>query len=471
MGGQVTDAVDALKSALERSNSTVLLPGSDGYEQSLKRWAESAEKKAAIVVQPTCAEAVSRAILFAREHGFEIAVKGGGHSTSGSSSTKGGLLVDLSKMRNVTVVPDGKMIIAEGGTIWEDVDLAASEHGLSTVGGTVNHTGVGGLTLGGGYGWLSGLYGLTIDNLLAVEVVLADGHILNATEDENPDLFWALRGAGQSFGVATSFTFRGYTQRDPVWGGLLAFTTDKLQSVVEFANNLAETTDGQSAIVIGFAAPAPARKPVVLAVAFYNGPKAEAEEYYKPLLNLNPVLNRTSDMPYKQVNAMLNGVSTHGDRKTQKGTAFMPPLSQTFAQSLLDDYLAFVRGVPDAIASVFLFEYFSQKKVIEISQTAMSFANRGLHSNILLGLRWTDKDNDAVCREWARTEAKKIDAELKKHIQDSRDGVGQYGNYDGIDAANAWDLFGVNTERVLALKNKYDPTNVFRKGAGRLFVE
>jgi FAD/FMN-containing dehydrogenase len=171
-------------------------------------------------------------------------------------------------MRQVTVNPENLTIKAQGGTIWEDVDYAAAKYGLATVGGTVNHTGVGGLTLGGGYGWLTGKYGLTIDNLLEVEMVLADGRILRASETENPDLFWGLRGAGQSLGVATSFTFRGYKQADPVWGGLLVFKTGDLGEVIKFANWVVETTEGQSAMVLGIGAPAPARKVSVMAILF-----------------------------------------------------------------------------------------------------------------------------------------------------------------------------------------------------------
>lgn len=382
-----------------------------------------------MVVQVTSAEDVSKALLFAQGQGLEVAVVGGGHSTSGSSSTEGGLVIDLTKMRGVVVDPENQTIKAQGGTIWEDVDLEAAKYGLATVGGTVNHTGVGGLTLGGGYGWLTGKYGLTIDNLLAVEVVLADGRILQTSEKENSDLFWALRGAGQSFGVATSFTFRGYKQENAVWGGLLVFPTSSLDKIVEFANNVATTTDGRSGMVVGIGAPAPARKPAALTVLFYDGTKEEALRYYAPLLDLKPIVNLTREMPYKEVNAMLNNVSTHGDRKTQKGAAFTIPLSNKLSQQILEGYLKMITEIPDAVKTIILFEFFSQKQVNKVPQTAMSFANRGEHYNILFSTRWVGEQNDSPCREWTRHMAQMV--VQSQEVERSGDGVGQYGNYDG----------------------------------------
>lgn len=354
---------------------------------------------------------------------------GGGHSTSGSSSTDGGLVVDLTKMRNVTVDYVNKTIKAEGGTIWEDVDYAAAKYGLATVGGTVNHTGVGGLTLGGGYGWLTGKYGLTIDNLLGAEVVLADGRILQTSETENPDLFWAMRGAGQSFGVATSFTFRVYEQANAIYGGLLVFQPDALEKVIDFANWMVKTTEGESGMIMGIGAPPPARKASVLATIFYNGDVAKAKEYFAPLFELNPIVDLTREMPYRDVNSLLNPVATHGDRKTQKGSGFSVPLSSSVARMLVDDYKNFISDMPDAIDSNILLEFFSQREVNKVSQTAMSFANRGEHYNILFNTRWVGAQNDTAARDWTRAMGQKVNDELKKQM--TGDGVGQYGNYDG----------------------------------------
>lgn len=382
----------------------------------------------AVIVQVTNAQDVATALRFAKDQGLDLAVVGGGHSTSGSSSTEGGLVVDLTKMRNVTVNYANKTITAEGGTLWEDVDFAAAKYGLATVGGTVNHTGVGGLTLGGGYGWLTGKYGLTIDNLLAAEVVLADGRILRASEKENPELFWGIRGAGQSLGVATSFTFRGYPQPNAVYGGLLVFKLEALGKVIDFANRLVKETDGQSGMVVGIGAPAPARQVSVLAIIFYNGDKPAAKEHFAPLYAAGPVVDLTREMPYRDVNAMLNTVSTHGDRKTQKGSAYTVPLSLTLAEDLLREYSAFVTNNPDAVKTIILMEFFSQRQVNKVDQSAMAFANRGEHYNILFSTRWVRPQNDKLCRDWTRRVAQKVNDAFH---QQPGVGVGEYGNYDG----------------------------------------
>ena len=157
-------------------------------------------------------------------------------------------------MRSVHVYPSTRTITAQGGCLWADVDAAAAEHGLATVGGTINHTGIGGLTLGGGYGWLSGQYGLVIDNLISIEMVLANGRSIKASAVENADLFWAARGAGQSFGVATSFTYRAFEQSSPVFAGTLTFhplgAPDKIPQVLAFANNSIEAGQGQAACIV-----------------------------------------------------------------------------------------------------------------------------------------------------------------------------------------------------------------------------
>lgn len=180
----------------------VLTPGDNGYDESLKRWSHAAIKPAAVVVQPDTVEAVSKTVRYATANKIPLTAMSGGHATSGSSSSDGGMVIDLRRINSVTVDPAQKTVTFGGGCRWSQVDEACAEHGLGTVGGTVNHTGVGGFILGGGMGWLTPKYGLTIDNLLNTEVVLADGRIVNASENENEDLFWALRGAGQNFGVS-----------------------------------------------------------------------------------------------------------------------------------------------------------------------------------------------------------------------------------------------------------------------------
>lgn len=367
-----------------------------------------------------------------------MAVCGGGHSTSGSSSTDGGVCIDLSKMRTVEVDPEQKTITAQGGAIWADVDSAAGEHGLATVGGTVNHTGIGGLTLGGGYGWLTGAYGLTIDNLLEAELVLADGSIVMTSHTDNQDLFWAVRGAGACFGVATKFVYKAYEQKNQIWAGLLFFPPTRLEKVFEFANQQVEITGGKHAMVVGFGAPPPAYQPMIIAIAMYNGSESEGREFFAPLLKLDPLVDTTAMMPYSSLNGMINAMAPHGDRKTQKGSTFLYPLDPTFVQSVLDDYAAFIKRVPDAGRTAILFEYLSPHQWMKVGPTDTAFASRGNYCNVLIGPTWSAKENDMIIREWSREMASKFQTEFERKKSENgvdkstMEAVAQYTNYAGM---------------------------------------
>lgn len=337
-------------------------------------------------------------------------------------------------MQNVVVNSDSKTITAQGGAFWEHVDTAAAEYDLAAVGGTVNHTGIGGLALGGGHGWLTGLHGLVVDNLLSVEMVLADGSIITVSSTQNPDLFWAIRGAGACFGVVTSFTFQGHEQRDPIWGGTMVFPPNQLHAVIDFSNQLMETTNGQSAVMIAFASPPPTKQPSVITVVFHNGPEDEAKKTFEPLISLGPIVNKTSMMPYKAANTMLNGVAGHGGRKSQQGAVFIPPLDPKLAETIFNDCASFVKSEPGAAKSMILLEYHPFKKLMEAKQTDTAFANRGAYCNIVVVPNWVGQELDNTCRSWARTTSAKLKAEFEKKKAEGTDdntmrGVGAYANY------------------------------------------
>jgi hypothetical protein len=338
-------------------------------------------------------------------------------------------------MRHVSVDPEAKTITAQGGCLWADVDSAAEKYGLAAVGGTVNHTGIGGLTLGGGYGYLTAAHGMVVDNLLSVEFVLADGSIVAASDSENPDLFWASKGAGIGFGIATSFVYRAHEQKDLVWGGMLVFPKTQLHEVLAFGNKVITDTSGKLMMVVAFAAPPPALQPAVLAVVFYNGTQEQAKEYYEPLFKLGPLADMTSAVPFAKMNEMLNGPMAHGVRRSMKGSAFLAPLDTKFAEGIFNDWEAFITKVPDANMSIVAWEFVPFNKILEVPQTATAFANRGAYGNLLFGPGWTNAENDSACREWTRVMFKKAKAELemaKARGTDAttKESVGQYGNYD-----------------------------------------
>jgi hypothetical protein len=354
---------------------------------------------------------------------------GGGHATGGASSSDGGIVIDLSKMRKVSVDPAAKTVTAQGGALWVDVDDAAQEHRLAAVGGTVNHTGIGGLTLQGGYGWLSPQRGLVIDNLLSVRMVLADGRIVTASEKENTDLFWALRGAGSNFGVATEFVYRAFDQKVDPWCGLLAFPPDKLEKIVEFLNDAVATGKGRNGMLLAFACPPPTGgNPAVVVPVFYDGTEEEAHASYKGLLDLEPVLNHTGSHPYNFLNSMTNPMADHGERKSSKGITFPLPLRPEFARQMFEEYGKFVARVPDAIKTVVVHEFIGMGKIAEVPQDATAFANRGSYQNGMALLRWADPANDETVRQWGRELKVRYEAEAKKYRKEG-DGVGIYANY------------------------------------------
>ncbi|KAJ8100357.1 FAD-linked oxidoreductase [Lipomyces tetrasporus] len=431
-------------------------------QKKLKRWSLCAERQAGAVVLAESAEHISQTILFSRENLISVAVCGGGHSTAGSSSVEGAIVIDLSSMRNVDVDANNKIVTAQGGALWVDVDVATEKYGLATVGGTVNHTGIGGVTLGGGHGWLTGKYGQVVDNLLSVKLVLADGSLVTASETENSELFWAVRGAGQNFGVAVEFTYSLHDQPNRVWAGLLLFSSEKLESVVQFTNHIAATTRGENAIAFGFSAPAPLHLPRVIVVVFYDGVANDALKVVGPLLSLEPVMNTTAEMPYSTVNSILNHVSLHGSRRYLNAATFLAPLNVTFVRSLFDDFRDFCQKIPSASESLVLFEIICRDKICQVSPSAMAYANRGRYYNAVLGPCWHDPAFDSEMRAWAKRIANRIQNEAGKDDPADRGTYANYANVMDVDVPLR-DIFGQNLEKLQMLKAKYDPDNVFNK--------
>ncbi|KAB5513563.1 hypothetical protein GE09DRAFT_1208921 [Coniochaeta sp. 2T2.1] len=453
----------------------VLLPGDDGFDDSLQRWSATCVLAAAAVAQPTTAEEVSEVVKFATTHGIAFNVKGGGHSTSQSSSAPSpeGMVLDLVLMRNVSVNTAAQTVTYEGGCLWDDINDALWEHGLATVGGVVSHTGVGGLILQGGFGILTGLHGLTIDVLEACEVVLADGRIVTASQTENADLLWGLRGAGSTLGVVTQFTSKAFPQGD-VWGGMIIFTADKLPALVDFVNLWAATNDGHQVTGMGLAYGPPAeddnprspRPPVVVMQAFHLGPDAgeQGPKYFAPLLEAGPIMQQLGAMSYPAANRLMNESARHGKRYQFGGSNFTTPLKLSTVETIQSKFRGFIEshpgtGIEDSIC---LFEGFPNEKIRSISVDSMAFNSRGNYYNVGLIWAWGDAKLDA--------EVRKFNQRLQRDIRtlgyddaEFRDGVGVYLNYMGRDAMQAEAAFGSHAIRLMELKKWYDPSNIFDK--------
>lgn len=482
--------IENLTSLLSSTAAEVITAdNAEAYKTSIARWSMAASKPAGLVIKPTTAQEVGVAVKYANENNIELAVKGGGHSTAGASSTDGGLLIDLGLMRQVSIEdwseePGQKVFRIGGGASWGDVDDEGVKYGLHTVGGTVADTGVGGLTLGGGYGWLSGQHGLSIDCLVEVEVVLANGEVVRANEDENADLFWALAGAGQNFGVATEFVTRAFPQGD-IWCGLVLFSTEPkvVDKVVKVVNDVytpdAKTGrtryQGKSAGGLGFMSPPPAEGKICTFVTIiWHGTEEEGKEAWKELFEIGPMMSTMAMQPYPVANKFL--APPIGLRSSMKGSSFNMPLKVDFVEDVQKMYTEFFQADPEERGiTLLMYEFFDPWMTLQHSKG--SFANRGTHLNALICPIWKNSEKDAECRQWARDLNERFKQELERQGTEVGPGgagagvavrnkktnsVLMYGNYDQYDEKSR-DLFGDNYPKLQRLKARYDPANMFNK--------
>ncbi|KAH8676110.1 hypothetical protein BX600DRAFT_546804 [Xylariales sp. PMI_506] len=447
---------EALKQRI--SKGQVLLPGSEGFEESLKRWSETCIKPAAVVVKPVDSTEVSEAVKFATASKIPLVVKGGGHSTSGTSASDGGLVIDLGLMKSVSVNPEAKTITFGGGCLWKDVDEEAWKHGLATVGGTVNDTGVGGLTLGGGFGWLTAERGLVCDNLVSAEIVLADGRIVQVSADENEDLFWGIRGAGQSFGVATSFTLQAFDQKD-IYTGFVIYPVEALPKLVDFTNFMHEQQDPKSSLLWGPTFAPPNNAPAIMSIVFYNGTEEEGKAFYKPLLDI-AIADMASVKPFVEANAQLGGPWGRPPRKLQGGASFAPPLKLDYVQEVFDKFFPFAEEHNLQEGSIVAFEILPNKKIREVDLEATAYAARADIYHISPLWQWTDPNTDDAVRAFNRALVSRL-----KEAGGASKGVAQYNNYSD-EQLQPEKAFGPNVKRLQDLKTKYDPDNVFWKWHG-----
>ncbi|BCS19741.1 FAD-binding oxidoreductase [Aspergillus puulaauensis] len=369
-------------------------------------------------------------------------------------------------MRHVIVLPDTKTVRVGGGCRWKDVDDTLVDLGLAVVEGIVNDTRVGGITLGGGYGWLAPRHGLIIDNLIGAKTVLADGRVLNTSVDENSDLFWAIRGAGQCFGVVVEFVFQAHEHKDPVWAGILGFYLSQIEAVIAFGNTLVETTDGNSAMVVQLSRyefASSGRELGVIAVVFHYGNAESAQPIFQPLLDLGPVINTTKEQTYASVNNMLTAAAARGGRNISKGAAYTTPLRPEFIREVIVPELEKLHlEVPGSDKSMLEFEFYKPDKWCEVPVTATAHGHRGDVQNVMIALHWLDRQDDVRVEKWSRWIAGLVTTEREKNGRPVARPVTEYGNYDHL-SADPRDVFGVNYDRLVQLKKVYDTDNVFNK--------
>ncbi|EEA21271.1 FAD binding oxidoreductase, putative [Talaromyces marneffei ATCC 18224] len=385
-----------LQKELRGTNAEVVTLADDEYVESLDRWSATSEKEAGAIVKVTTAEEVSTVVEFAAKRYIPFAVLSGGYSTNGASSTYGGIVIDLGRMNRVDVQSSSSIVSVEGGAKWADVDTAAAQHGLAVVGPTASQLGVGGTTLGGGIGWLTGKYGLIIDNLVEAQVVLADGSITTASESENPDLFWAIRGAGQDFGVTTRFTFRAHPQQNDVFAGIIYLDPDKLSQLVDYVNDLDSKLEEDQGLFFGFTNTHD--QTTIVVILFYNGPQDKAEKMFEPVLSLSTGRGETGMMPYYKTNRLFNRTTASEGRKRLSGTSVTLPLDMDFFQTVYQNFSHILDDHSDDAEAFLLFEMLPYTKVVEVPNDATAYANRGPYYNVCSIFNWQDVNADSKIR-------------------------------------------------------------------------
>ena len=400
---------------------------------------------------------VAAAVRFAREHDLEIAVRGGGHNVAGTAVCDDGIVIDLSAMRAVRVDPGGSTVRVQGGALWGDVDNQTQAVGLATTGGIISHTGVAGLTLGGGLGWLMRKHGLTIDNLLATDVVTAEGELLRASESEHPDLFWALRGGGGNFGVVTSFEFRLHPVGPDVLAGPILWDAADTTEVLRFYRDFIRHAPDELGTVVRFgtAPPLPVVpeelhwRPVVLIGACHTGPMQDAEMLLRPLRAFGtPLLDLIAPTPYVGHQSALDSTVPHGWKYYWKST-YLPELRDDLIDVIATH--AFASRSARSYAAMFHLG----GAVSRVPDAATAFGHRQVSHAITLDAVWrSGEDAGETDMAWTRH----FFAALDRY----RDGV--YVNFLGGDEAaeRIRDAYGtVVYDRLVAVKTRYDPDNVF----------
>lgn len=425
-------------------SGTLIRRGDAEYDQARRVWNGMIDRSPAMIVRPKTTAEVAAAIKLARDTNLVLAVRGGGHNAAGLGMCDDGIVIDLSAMRGVRVDAANRVAYVQGGALWRDLDAATHPHGLATTGGVISSTGVGGLTLGGGLGWLMRKHGLAVDNVLAAEIVTADGQVRRASATENPDLFWAIRGGGGNFGVVTSFEFRLHPVKN-VYAGMLVFPGPRAGEVLRRYRDVAANASDDLAVFAALMT-SPDGHPIAAILTSYNGPISQAEAAIKPLRDLGPIADQVSEIPYPALQSMLDEGFPHGLNVYWRSD-FLKGLPDDALDMLVDRFNAITSPL-----SALLIEQFGGA-VARVPADETAFAQRDALFNLAIIARWTDAATAQTHTDWARktSEAARLFAS-----------GGVYVNYLGAEGADRVKAaYGSKYDKLVAVKKKYDPDNLF----------
>ena len=424
----------------------LLRPDQSGYDEVRRVHNGMIDRRPALIAGCLGNADIVDAVNFARTHGLELAVRGGGHNVAGRAVCDDGLMLDMSLMKGIHVDPVRRTARAQGGVTWREFNRETQAHGLATTGGVISTTGIAGLTLGGGLGWLMAKHGLAMDNLVSAEVVTASGDIVRASKEENADLFWGLQGGGGNFGAVSWLEYRLHPV-GTVTSGLIAHPFDRARDVLKFFREITSRLPDDLTIFGGLLH-APDGAQIAVMIVCHCGPLAEAETALEPIKKFgSPILDSVGPTSYEETNRMLDAGFPRGALNYWKSN-FMKELSDQAIDTLISQFAA----CPSPMSGLLLEHIHGAATRVGVGETA--FPHRGEGYNFLVVSEWLDPADNARNIAWAR---ESYDLMLPYFSR------GRYVNYlgedEGEDAVAA--AYGPNYHRLRMLKAKYDPTNLF----------
>jgi FAD/FMN-containing dehydrogenase len=442
-GAEIELEKAAIRELAEQLNGPLLMPGDTQYDYARRVWNGMHDRHPALIARCANSDDVRHAVTFARERDLLLSVRGGGHSWPGKSVCDGGLMIDLAEMNTVTANPETRRAYAQGGALLNGIDTASLQHGLVTTAGVVSHTGVGGFTLGGGFGRLNRKYGLAVDNLVSAELVTADGQIRVVSAEQDPDLFWAIRGGGGNFGVATRFEYQLHPFDRNVLSGAIVWPIDQAREVLNFYGGwyaglsddlyvgpaMVTMPDGVSAVVME---------------VVYAGDPAAGEKELAPLRKIGkPLQDGVKIQDYMVMQTHEDGTWAHGVRSYAKNG-----MAREFSPALIDALIE--SFVPDPRLA--FFTHTAGGAVSRVDEMATAFPHRNAETMIAIGGGWMDPAQDAEAMAIARGWFKQLEPFIG----------GYYANIDFDGADSKGGNYGPAYERLSTIKGQYDPGNLFR---------
>ncbi len=439
----VSDLAGQLDGSLQR-------PGDPEYDEARTIWNAMIDRRPALIARCVSTTDVVAAVRFAREHDMLVSVRGGGHNVAGNAVCDEGLMIDLTLMNDVDVDPKAGTVTAGGGCTLAAIDTASHAHGLAVPAGIISATGVGGLALGGGVGWLVRKYGMTCDNLISAEVISADGKVLTASANENDDLFWGLRGGGGNFGIVTSFKFQAHPVTNVI-GGMIIHPRAAARDVYRFYRDFTKNAPIELTAYCACLS-TPDGAPVTAIIACYCGDPDSGDKVLKPLREFgSPIADTLALIPRIEMQTMLDSGFPYGNRNYWKSC---------FIDELTDDAIDLIVEHANRITSplsAMMIEYYYGGPSSQIGETETAFAHRNAQYDLAVIGQWQDAAEDAEHMNWARDAYAALEPYSNGRIYANLIGADQMTEETQLRA-----VFGVNYERLVTLKRKYDPTNFFR---------